>query len=313
MRGTRAAGSLPDPDPRAIEAAAAVRLARGHYENFPILSPFVSPRMRLALARIYSFARMTDDLGDEGSDTPAERLAALERWEQALVAALSDEAAPAVHPVLRGLAWTVREHGLPSGPFHALIAANRLDQLRARYGSYRELLEYCALSANPVGRIVIALFGRTDSALVPAADALCTALQLANHLQGIGDDLRLRDRLYLPLDELERFGVREADLLRERPSGAVRRLVGFQVDRTRELLERAAGLPGVFAGGPRAVVRLFLEGGRAALDAVEAHEADVLRARIRVGRRRAWLGLARAAGDLARARWEGSGGPSRVR
>jgi squalene synthase HpnC len=272
----------------------AVRMARTHYENFPVLSLFLPAELRLPMARIYAFARATDDLGDEGCASREERLAALERWEGKLEAELANGGGPgAVDPVLAGVADTIRAHALPVEPFRALIRANRLDQLRSRYATFADLLEYCACSANPVGRIVLRLFGEHGPQLLPASDAVCSGLQVANHLQGLGEDLRLRDRLYVPLEDLERFGVRESDLRRSRPTRAVRRLLGYEIDRARALLESGAALPEAFRGGRRAALHLFLGGGRAILDELEARREDVLRERVRVPRTRALLLLVR--------------------
>ena len=266
----------------------ALRPARRHYENFPVLSRFVPVHLRLPLAWVYAFARTTDDLGDEGPARPAERLAALDLWERRFLTALSDGRGEG-DPVLAGVARAIRQHDLPVESFRALIHANRMDQLCRRYASFAELLESCAHSANPVGRIVLRLFGRDDSALLPLSDAVCTGLQLANHWQGLGEDLRLRDRLYVPLEDLERFGVGEADLRRSRPTRSVLRLLGYEIDRTRDLLYSGAALSEAFDGRRAAVLRLFARGGLSILDAIEARPAAVLAGGARVPRRRALL------------------------
>ncbi|MFN2432112.1 MAG: squalene synthase HpnC [Gemmatimonadota bacterium] len=283
-----------DPLPRALE------LALRHYENFPVLSRLVPPELRDPFAAVYAFARATDDLGDEGSALPGERLAALDHWERALDRVLADGAREDGVPAAVGAAARlIRSRGLSPDPFRALIEANRRDQLRSRYETLADLLESCALSANPVGRIVLALFGAGDPRLAGPADALCTGLQLANHWQGVGEDLRVRDRLYVPLEDLRRFGVAEDDLRRERPTRAVRDLLAFQLDRTRALLASAEVLPEAFPAAPRAVLRLFLRGGRAIVDELEARAGDLLRSDVRVPRRRRLLDLAVEALTLA--------------
>lgn len=278
-------------------------MALEHYENFPVLSRFVPAELRGPFAAVYAFARVTDDIGDEIGVSPETRLEALTRWEVAFEVEVLDAgesraedawaggfSSPDYGPVLAAVARTIREHGLSLEPFRTLILANRMDQLRSRYETYAELLDSCALSANPVGRIVLELLGSRDDAHLAASDALCTALQLANHWQGIGEDLRWRDRLYVPREDMTRFGVSEDDLRRDRPGRAVRRLVGHLVDRTRALLETGWALPRAFAQRRAAVLRLFVRSGLAILDEIEAREADLLRARIRVPRRRAlWL------------------------
>ncbi len=271
------------------------RLALQHYENFPILSRFVPPELRAPFAAVYAFARITDDLGDEIGASREARLAALDRWEADFESDLagSDPGETGERdPVLVAVARTIRAHDLPVESFRALILANRMDQARTRYPTYAELLGYCALSANPVGRIVLSLLGSRDGAHAAAADTICTGLQLANHWQGIGEDLRLRDRLYVPLEDLARFGVEEAQLRRDRPSRAVRRMVGYLLDRTRVLFEQGERLPEAFAPRPAAVLRLFLRGGLAILDEIEARPEELLRSRIRVSRRKALLMLA---------------------
>ncbi len=276
-------------------------LALEHYENFPVLSRFVPAELREPFAAVYAFARVTDDIGDEIGVPPETRLEALTRWEVAFEVEVLEAGesraedaragvSPDAGPVLAAVARTIREHGLSLEPFRTLILANRMDQLRSRYETYAELLDSCALSANPVGRIVLGLLGSRDEAHLAASDAVCTGLQLANHWQGIGEDLRWRDRLYVPHEDMTRFGVSEDDLRRDRPGRAVRRLVGHLVDRTRALLEPGWALPRAFAPRRAAVLRLFTRSGLAILDEIEARQADLLRARIRVPRRRAlWL------------------------
>jgi squalene synthase HpnC len=304
-------------------AASDLHLARTRPENFPVLSRLVPGELRLPLARVYAFARTTDDLGDEPGRDPAERLASLDAWEAGLRAALRDGAARAAPPlagttgpagaeslrqVLRATAETILDHRLELQPFLDLIEANRFDQKRLRYERIGDLLESCRLSANPVGRIVLRLFGRDVPALHASSDALCTGLQIANHVQGVGEDLRLRGRIYLPLEDLERFGVVEADLRTGRVTPGVRDLLRFEIARARALLERGRGLPDAFAGRRRAVLRLCLRGGRGILDRLESRLDDVLQGRVRVPRATiaAWIaaeGVRAWAADGWRGRW----------
>jgi squalene synthase HpnC len=301
---------------------AAIRLARSHYENFPVVSWVLPRELRLPLARVYAFARTTDDLGDEGAATPAERLEALDAWEAGLRDALgsggsrgpaaagvrggSVPSADAVDPrrrILRETAETIRGHDLPLQPFLDMIDANRLDQKQSRYRTMADLLGSCRLSANPIGRIVLRLFGRDDEALHESSDAVCTGLQIANHIQGAGDDIRLRGRVYLPLEDLERFGVAELDLITGRPAPRVRELLRFEIDRARTMLERGRRLPEAFTGRRRAVLRLFVRGGTGILDRLESRLDDVLRERVRVPRASLAMWLA---AEGARA-WTGGG------
>jgi squalene synthase HpnC len=261
----------------------ALRLAREHYENFPVISRLLPPELREPFAAVYAFARVTDDLGDEIAASPAARLAALEAWEAGFEAALAGrDGGAARDPVLAGAVRAIRAHDLPPEAFRTLVRANRLDQVRTRYASWADLLEYCELSANPVGRVVLRLLGSRDDAHHAASDAVCTALQLANHWQGIGEDLRYRARLYVPLEELQRFGVCEKDLLRDRPSARALGLVRSLVERTRAVLRRGERLPEAFEPRRAAVLRLFAHGCRAILDEVERRPEDLLRGKVRV-------------------------------
>ncbi|UUN31556.1 squalene synthase HpnC [Streptomyces sp. FIT100] len=179
------------------------------------------------------------------------------------------------HPLLRALVPTVHRCSLTPGPFLALIAANRQDQFTGRYETYDELAAYCELSANPVGRLVLGITGTTSPERVRLSDAICTALQIVEHLQDIPEDLA-RDRIYLPAEDMKRFGVTEADLAEPEGGAPVRDLVAFEAERARLLLDEGTPLVGSVHGRLRLLLAGFVAGGRAALDAIAAAGHDVL-------------------------------------
>ncbi|GAB2916190.1 squalene synthase HpnC [Streptomyces heilongjiangensis] len=267
-----------DPERDTLDKAAA--------ENFPV-APFFLPRAwRADLMALYGFARLVDDIGDGdlapgGADArllgvpprdAEDRLLLLDAFEADLRKVF--DATPG-HPLLRTLQRTVHRHRLGPGPFLDLIAANRQDQLVTRYETYDDLLAYCALSANPVGRLVLAVTGTTTPERTRLSDAICTALQIVEHLQDVAEDLR-RDRVYLPAEDLKRFHVQEADLAAPTAGASVRALIAFEAERARHLLDQGAPLVDSVHGRLRLLLAGFVAGGRAALHAIAAAEHDVL-------------------------------------
>lgn len=232
------------------------------HENFPV-APFFLPRAwRDDLMAVYGYARLVDDIGDGdlapgGGDAVLlgldrsqadDTTALLDAFEADLRRVFDDRTEPPRHPLLRALRPTVRRCGLGPGPFLGLIEANRQDQRVRRYASYQELLDYCELSANPVGRLVLAITGTATPERVRRSDAICTALQVIEHLQDVVEDLG-RDRIYLPADDMRRFGVTEADLRARTASAPVRALIAFEARRAHDLLSE--GSPGSWAAGGR--------------------------------------------------------------
>jgi squalene synthase HpnC len=238
-------------------------------ENFPVASRLLPRRERAHLLALYGYARLVDDVGDEA---PGDRTALLAELESELDRIYAG-AAPR-HELLRGLAVTVESCDLPRQPLQALIEANRRDQRVSRYATFEELLAYCELSANPVGRLVLHVFGAATPERIARSDDVCTALQLAEHWQDVVEDLE-RGRIYLPAEDRERFGVSEADLALAPAPERVRALMLDVVRRARVLLHRGAPLVGSLRGRPRLAVAAFVGGGYAALDAVEATGGDV--------------------------------------
>jgi squalene synthase HpnC len=255
-------------------------------ENFPV-APFFLPRAwRADLMAVYGFARLADDIGD--GDLPPggvdARLLGVSpdeaRDRSALLDAFEADARRVFggsprHPLLRRLQRTVRSHSLTLEPFLGLIAANRQDQLVKRYETYDDLLAYCELSANPVGRLVLAVTGASTPQRVRRSDAVCTALQIVEHLQDVAEDLG-RDRVYLPAADMRRFHVREADLAAATAGASVRALVAYEAQRARDLLDEGLPLVDSVHGRLRLLLAGFVAGGRAAIRAIAAAEYDVL-------------------------------------
>ena len=258
------------PNPGVLEApelALARMDARAGGENFPVASLLAPRWARPHLRALYGFARLVDTIGDEAA---GDRLALLDELERELDG-------PPRTEVMQGLHRTIAARGLPREPFARLIEANRMDQRVARYETWDDLREYCTYSADPVGRLVLAVYGRTDPALVSRSDDVCTGLQLVNFLQDPPRDLAL-GRVYLPQEDLRRFRVLDADLAGP-ASERVAALLAFEAERARPLLERGLGLAEALGGRVGRSVALFARGGLAALDALERAHWDVFASR----------------------------------
>ncbi len=262
-------GSLNLLEADRLELATDVIAARAHGENFPVALRILSRDQRRHLLAIYRFARLTDQIGDAAS---SDRLALLDDLQRQLDSALHGGAG---HPILRTLAPTIRECSLPIEPFHRLIEANRQDQLKHRYATYQELLGYCELSANPVGELVLHVFGAATPERLRCSDAVCTGLQLVEHWQDVAEDFAA-GRIYLPSEDLSKFGCQETDLAARTANTALRKLLRFELDRARGLLDRGIPLIRSLGGRARLAVCGFVAGGRAAADAVEHASYDVL-------------------------------------
>jgi squalene synthase HpnC len=291
-------------------------LAGAPGENFPVALRLLPRAYRRHLRNVYFFARLTDDLGDEARATSPRGPANPHAATDAPIAAagssasatelrlrLLDELAEDVGriydggtprtPVMRAMAETVRECGVPARPLLDLIEANRQDQRVTRYRTFAELRRYCELSANPVGHMVLCVFAAATPERIVLSDDICTALQLAEHWQDVAEDLR-QGRIYLPGEDLDRFGCTEADLAEPAAGPAVRELIRFEVDRAARLLDLGAPLVGTLRGAARLAVAGYLAGGRAALAAIRHQGYDVLTATARPRK-------PRLAGELAAA------------
>jgi squalene synthase HpnC len=268
-------------------------MARAQTENFPVASRMLPRRERRHLLAIYGFARLVDELGDS---VAGDRLAALDWLEGELDLAFQGRA---THPLLVGLQDTLRECRLPREPFVRLIEANRRDQVVTRYETWEQLRGYCSLSADPVGELVLGVFGVATPRRVALSDSICTALQLTEHCQDVAEDFAA-GRVYLPLEDLERFGADAAELAGERASGPLREVLAFEVSRARDLLRAGMPLIGELRGRPRLGVAAFLAGGRSALDAIERAGYDVLAGTPRATRSRSALALLRTLAEAGR-------------
>jgi squalene synthase HpnC len=260
--------------PSAAASAEAVSLAaagQASSENFPVALRILPARYRRHLMALYGFARLTDDIGDEVS--PDERMRLLDELE-ADVDRIYDGATPRL-AAMRELRITVAECGVPAQPLRDLIQANRQDQLVAQYETFDDLVGYCRLSANPIGCVVLHIFGAATPAREQLSDSICTALQLAEHWQDVAEDLG-KGRIYLPRADREKFGVTEQDLAASATGPRVRSLIAYEVARASALMDEGAPLVGTLHGFARLAVAGYLAGGRAALAAITASGHDVL-------------------------------------
>jgi squalene synthase HpnC len=253
------------------------RLVEG--ENFSVASRLLPRAQREHLLALYGFARLADDIGDESA---GDRLAELDWLEGELDRAF---AGVATHPVLVRLEPTIVACRLDRQPFLDLIQANRLDQVVTSYSTWPELLGYCELSANPVGRLVLAVFHAASPERLAWSDDVCSGLQVVEHLQDVGEDAR-RGRVYLPADDLDRAGCTPAELLRPVASPELRTVIAEIGGRARELLKSGTPLARSFRGRPRWAVAGYCAGGLAALDAIGAADHDVLSRPVRPSRPR---------------------------
>ena len=276
-------------------------LARSHYENFTVGSWLLPEGTRRHMYAIYAYCRTVDDLGDEATirspqsgagetgavallasnlanpnafadDDRAYRLALLDLWEAELEACYTG--AP-TNPVMVALEETIEAFDLPRDPFLKLIEANRMDQHTRRHPTYQDLLHYCEHSANPVGRLVLYLFGYRDGERQRLSDATCTALQLTNFWQDVARDWD-KGRIYIPLEDMDRHGYTEEELARRQVTPAFRELMAFQVERAMDLFRLGAPLAASLEGKARLDVALFTRGGVAVLEAIRRQRYDVL-------------------------------------
>jgi squalene synthase HpnC len=264
--------------PAAVPTRADV-MSQARGENFPVASRLLGRRARGHVLVIYGFARLVDDIGDEAD---GDRLALLDWAEDELDRIYAGQ--NPVHPVMRALGPTVRECALPADPFHRLIEANRRDQAVTRYESFDELLDYCRLSAAPVGELVLHVFGAATPERLALSERICAGLQVTEHLQDVAED-HARGRVYLPAEDLARFRCDEDDLGAPTATAELRALIAFEADRARALLADGAPLARRLPPRPSLAVAAFVAGGRAALAALARVGYDVLAERPRPTRR----------------------------
>jgi squalene synthase HpnC len=272
--------------PRASPTGASDMAGKAAAENFPVALRMLPRRYRDHLMAVYTFARTVDDIGDEAP--PEQRLALLADLRDDLerlyegrpdtrgaADGLGSAASQPRHPAVRGLAGVVIDCAVPAQPFRDLIAANEQDQVVSRYETFDDLLGYCTLSANPVGRIVLHVFGCSTPARAELSDSVCSGLQVVEHLQDVAEDFRA-GRIYLPLADLRSYGCTEQDLARPTASPQLRRLIAAESGRAGALISAGSPLVAELHGAARAAVAGYVAGGRAALAAIAKVRYDVL-------------------------------------
>lgn len=256
--------------PAVAPLAADALLGKAAHENFPVAPRWLPRALREDLLAIYGFARLADDTGDEACPDAGNRLALLDALEADLLCAA---AGTARHPLVRRLGPAFTAGRLPLAPFQRLLEANRRDQRVSRYASWAELADYCTLSATPVGELVLHALGAATPDRIALSDDVCTALQLLEHCQDVAED-HARGRIYLPAEDLARFGAGETGLARRPAPAALRTVVAFEVERARALLRAAGPLVASLRGSGRWLVAGFAAGGYAAADALARADFD---------------------------------------
>ena len=255
-------------------------LAAEHYENFPVASWLLPRKIRQPIAVIYAFARTADDFADEGNYTETERLKRLDDYEIQLQRLMAGT--PGTDPVFIALADVVKRYALPPGLFLDLLSAFRQDVTKQRYQNFDEVLDYCQRSANPVGRLLLYLYDRTEANNLILSDQICTALQLINFLQDLLQDYDENDRIYLPQDEMHKYHIDEAHLQNRVSDIAMQSLVTVQIQRARALLLAGAPLGNKLTGRIGLELRMIIQAGICILQKLENHQGNVfLRPRLK--------------------------------
>lgn len=257
------------------------RLARSHYENFLVASLFIPRQLRQHFYNVYAYCRISDDLGDESGGSES-ALPLLDWWQEELDSCYADKPG---HPVFVALSETNAKFGIPRQPYEDLLTAFRQDQAVTRYETYEDLLGYCRNSANPVGRLVLYLCGYSDPQRQAYSDSTCTALQLVNFWQDVIRDYEI-GRIYVPMEDMRRFGVPETDIADRRFTRAFADLLRFECERARELFEEGLKLCPLIDRRLRLDIEMFSRGGLEIMRRIECQGYDVLTHRPQVPRRR---------------------------
>lgn len=247
-----------------------------HYENFPVASILMPKRLRKPVAAIYHFARAADDIADEGNLSNAERLRQLDEFRDELAHIANGETP--LNPLFQNLASEVHQHELPMQPLYDLLDAFSQDVVKKRYDNFDDLLDYCRRSANPVGNLLLHLYGEATPVNIAYSDAICTALQIINFWQDVAKDYAI-GRIYLPQDELQQFGVTEEQIAQGIADDAWRKLMKFQVDRARGLMLSGKPLGSILTGRIGLEMRMIIAGGLRILDKLENVNYDMFRRR----------------------------------
>ncbi|QJR15653.1 squalene synthase HpnC [Usitatibacter palustris] len=265
-----------------------------HYENFPVASVLLPARMRAPVEAIYGFARGADDIADEGNASDGERLAGLARYSRALDE-IEAGRVPYEAPFAR-IGEAIREYNLPVPLLRDLLDAFSQDVVKKRYADFPDLLDYCRRSANPIGRLLLHLFGQTDARSLAQSDAICSSLQLINFWQDIAVDWH-KGRVYIPAEDFAKFGVEEQAIARRDAGGAWSALMSFECDRARAMLVEGSPLGHSLPGRLGLEIRAVVAGGTKILDKIDAVAGDVFRHRPMLGR---WDWIAIVARSLYR-------------
>jgi len=251
-------------------------MAVDHYENFPVASILLPKRLRRAVEIIYHFARQADDFADEGDLPDTERLASLDAF-RAELNRISAHETP-LTPLFADVANIVQQHQLPLQLFHDLLDAFSQDVVKKRYANFDEVLDYCRRSANPVGRLLLYLYEEATPQNLIYSDAICTSLQLINFWQDVKKDYAI-NRIYLPLDDMARFGVTEADIAEGRVDATWQKLMQFQTRRAREMMNSGKPLGTILTGRIGLEMRLIIAGGLRILAKLDGVRYDVYQKR----------------------------------
>jgi len=251
-------------------------MSEGHYENFPVASILMPRRLRTPVTAIYNFARAADDIADEGDLPNKERLQQLNEFRDELIHIANGETP--FQPLFQHLAAEIKGFDLPLQPFHDLLDAFAQDVVKKRYANFEELLDYCRRSANPVGNLLLHLYEEATPVNLAYSDAICTSLQLINFWQDVAKDWRI-DRVYLPQDDMTRFGVSEAQIAEELSDDNWRALMKYEVDRARELMLYGKPLGSILSGRIGLEMRMIITGGLRILDKLEATDYDMFKRR----------------------------------
>ncbi|MCP5296023.1 MAG: squalene synthase HpnC [Zoogloeaceae bacterium] len=247
-----------------------------HYENFPVASWLLPARLREPVRAIYNFARSADDIADEGTLSDAERLGGLARYRTELDAI--EAGRPPLDPVFRRLQPVIAEHQLPFPLFRDLLDAFGQDVVKKRYADFSELMDYCHRSADPVGRLLLHLYRAETVQNLAWSDAICSSLQLINHWQDVAVDWQ-KGRIYLPQDEMARFGIAESQIAEGHWNAAWAAMMDFQIDRARNLMASGSSLVHALPGRIGFELRLIVASGFRMLDKLQRVRGDVFRRR----------------------------------
>ena len=248
----------------------------GHYENFPVASILLPKRLRRPIAAIYHFARAADDIADEGESSIEERLRRLDEFRAELRRIAFHQTPES--PLFKDLAAEISQHNMPMRPFHDLLDAFTQDVVKKRYANFDEVLDYCRRSANPIGNLLLRLYGEATPVNIAYSDSICTSLQIINFWQDVAKDYSI-GRVYLPLDELASYGVSEEQIAQGMCDDARRTLMKFQVDRARAMMLSGKPLGSILTGRIGLEMRMIIAGGLRILDKLESARYDMFRHR----------------------------------